>query len=62
MTEARNAAREMFSVERLLALLGAPAAPLAALLAQIEADVRVHVSRETLPDDVTLLALNRLVV
>ena len=61
ITEAMDARHDVFGSDRLLALLdeGAPSAPV--LLEQVEAAVRAHVSAEAFSDDVTMLAVKRLI-
>ncbi|MDX1531897.1 MAG: PP2C family protein-serine/threonine phosphatase, partial [Rhodothermales bacterium] len=57
--EARNAARVFFSEERFYALLEAPPARAADLLARLEDAVRAHVVGTVPTDDVTMLAVRR---
>ncbi len=60
VTEARNRTGEFFTEERLLALLDAPFPSAAAVLERIEASVRSYIAQMTFSDDVTLLAVRRL--
>lgn len=59
VTEARNATGELFSEERLMALLErSPASP-SAIIACIESHVRQHIGDSTPSDDITMLMLQR---
>jgi phosphoserine phosphatase RsbU/P len=60
VTEARNAAGEFFTEDRLLALLPEPVLSVGATLERIEAHVREFVAYAPFADDVTMLAIRRI--
>ena len=57
--DARNAAGERFTVERLLVLLEGPFSSVAALLDRIETNVYAHIADANQYDDITMLAVRR---
>lgn len=60
VTDARDPAGEMFSQDRLFALLEQPASSAANLLDRIHAQVQAHIAHTAQYDDVTMLAVRRL--
>lgn len=59
ITEARNAARELFSEERLMEILS-ESSSVEAMMEHIEAQVHQHIANSTPSDDITMLAVQRL--
>jgi sigma-B regulation protein RsbU (phosphoserine phosphatase) len=59
-TEVRDARGEMFGEERLLALLQAPISNATSLMQLIDASARTHLGHDSLPDDITMLAIKRM--
>lgn len=62
VSDARGAEDAMYGEERLLALLSPPPTSAAALLDQIESDLRAHAAGAAPFDDITMLALQRIMV
>jgi serine phosphatase RsbU (regulator of sigma subunit) len=61
VTEARNTDRELFTEERLLSLMTCAPHSASALMEHVEASVREHIVDTTPSDDITMLALRRMV-
>lgn len=59
VTEAKNLADELYTDERLEALMAAAPDSAEALLASVQADVKLHVGNAPQSDDITMLALRR---
>jgi phosphoserine phosphatase RsbU/P len=59
VTDALNPTQEMFSREKLLALLDQPTSSATALLDRIEANLRTHTAGADQYDDITMLAIRR---